>query len=144
MSYKKVIFNLTLLTTIIIIGFAFAITKEVEFTADKKVLNKGEKVCFTLKNNSNRVIVLPNSAPWVVISLSGKNKGKVVYAPVSTLALQKVPPNSTKKWCWDLKDFEGNFVHSGKYKIRLTYFINKKREFISTEIEIKAKIVKLK
>lgn len=141
MSSKKYIF--TLLTTIIIIGFAFAITGEIKFTADKKVLNKGETVCFILKNNSNKEVVLPNSAPWVVISLSGKNKGKVVYAPIATQSIQKVPPKTTKKWCWDLKDFEGDFVHSGKYKVRLTVFINKKREFLSTEIEIKAKIVKL-
>jgi len=143
MFTKKTIFNLTLIFSIIITGFVFANTKELQFIADKKVVNKGEKVCFLLKNNSKKEIVLPNSAPWVVISLSGRNEGKVVYSPIATLSLQKVPPTSEKKWCWDLKNFEGDYVHSGKYKVRLTVFINGKREFLSTEIEVKAKIVKL-
>ncbi len=143
MFTKKTIFNLTLIFSIIITGFVLANTKELQFIADKKVINKGEKVCFVLKNNSNNEIVLPNSAPWIVISLSGRDKGKVVYSPIATLSLQKVPPNSEKKWCWDLKNFEGDYIHSGKYKVKLTVFINKKKEFLSTEIEVKAKIVKL-
>lgn len=143
MFAKKTIFNLTLIFSIIITGFVFANTNGLQFVADKKIVNKGEKVCFILKNNSNKDIVLPNSAPWVVISLSGRNEGKVVYSPIATLSLQKVPPNSEKKWCWDLKDFEGNYVHSGKYKVRLTVFIGKISKFLSTEIEVKAEIVKL-
>ena len=143
MFSKKTVFGLTLLFSIIITVFAFANTKGLQFTTNKKVVNKGEKVCFVLKNNSNNEIVLPNSAPWVVISLSGRDKGKVVYSPIATLSLEKVLPNSEKKWCWNLKNFEGEYVHSGKYKVRLTVFINKKKEFLSTEIEVKAKIVKL-
>ncbi len=143
MFSKKTVFGLTLLFSIIITVFAFANTKGLQFTTNKKVVNKGEKVCFVLKNNSNNEIVLPNSAPWVVISLSGRDKGKVVYSPIATLSLEKVLPNSEKKWCWNLKNFEGEYVHSGKYKVRLTVFINKKKEFLSTEIEVKVKIVKL-
>ena len=141
--FKRNVFNLTLILFIIITVFAFASNQNIQFKPDKKIVNKGEKVCFTLKNNSNTYIVLPNSAPWVVISLSGKNKGKVVYSPVATLVIEKVPPNGTKSWCWDLKDFNNEYVHSGKYKVRLTYFINKQKEFISTEIEVKAKILGL-
>ncbi len=135
--------TLSLILLLIITSFSFANIKGLQFISDKKSVNKGEKVCFTLKNNSNKTVVLPNSAPWVVISLSGKNKGKVVFAPVSTQSLQYLKPNSEKKWCWDLKDFENEYVHSGKYKIRLTVFIDKKPVFLSTTIDVKAKIVRL-
>ncbi len=122
---------------LVFISFSMADTSKVQLILNKSVLKKNEKLCFTLKNNSNEKIYLPDTAPWVIIGNSGKYKGKVVYAPAVLPVITPLEPNQSKKWCWDLKNFNGLSVPSGKYIVRFTIFIGKEKVFISKEFEVK-------
>ena len=127
------------------LNMALAGKNNLEFKADKSVVKTGEKICFTFKNNSKGTVILPNSAPWIVISLNKKNEGKIVYAPIATLNLVPVEPSKSINWCWDLKAFEDktgerDYVRSGKYLARLTVFVNKKKLFLKTTFKVKSSL----
>jgi hypothetical protein len=109
----------------------------IKLELNKSVLKKNEKLCFTLKNTSNKTVYLPNTAPWVIIGETGKYKGKVVYAPVVAPVITPLKPGEKKQWCWDLKDFNGFSAPSGKYKVRMTLFKDKNKVFLSKPFEIK-------
>lgn len=118
---------------------------KLEFKADKSLVKTGEKICFTFKNNSKNTVILPNSAPWIIISLNKKDEGKIVYAPIGTLSLVPVEPSKSVNWCWDLKAFEDktgerDYVRSGKYLARLTVFVNKKKIFLKTTFKVKSSL----
>jgi len=71
-----------------------------------------EPVCFLLVNNSNKVLILPNPAPWKIL----KNK-EVVFSPITPQVLIKLLPGEKKGWCWDMRDNEGNYVPPGEYTL---------------------------
>jgi len=118
-------------------SFAASGINGIKLNLNKSVLKKNEKLCFTLKNTSKKTVYLPNSAPWVIIGVSGKYKGKIVYAPVVLPVITPLKPGEEKKWCWDLKDFNGLSAPSGKYKVRITIFKDGDKVFISAPFEIK-------
>ncbi|NPA12396.1 MAG: hypothetical protein GXO45_00250, partial [Aquificae bacterium] len=79
--------------------FTQVFAQDIEFKPLKKVFNKGEKVCFVLVNNSDAVIYLPNSAPWVVFE---KEKPEnIVYSPVALQVITTLKKGDKKQWCWE-------------------------------------------
>ncbi len=116
--------------TLMIFGFSFA---EIVFKPEKNTFKEGEKVCFYLKNDTNKTLYLPSTAPWVVFD----KEGKVLYSPVAIQKIVKIKPKSEKKWCWNQKNFKKEKVLSGDYKVRLTIFEDGKRKFLSFNVKIK-------
>ena len=111
--------------------FSFSLA-DVVFKPTKNVFKEGEKICFSLKNDTNKIIYLPSSAPWVVFD----KEGKVLYSPVAIQKIVKLKPKSEKKWCWNQKNFKNENVLSGEYKVRLTVFEDGKRKFLSFNVKV--------
>ncbi len=115
----------------ILFSWSFAIASElsnITFKLEKEKIKKGEKVCFSIENNSNDFIYLPSTAPWVIIDAKTQ---KIIYSPIASQMIVKLKPKESKKWCWDQKDVEGNEVPVGTYQVRITIFTKKgKREFL--------------
>ncbi len=115
----------------ILFSWSFAIASElsnITFKLEKEKIKKGEKVCFSIENNSNEFIYLPSTAPWVIIDAKTQ---KIIYSPIASQMIVKLKPKESKKWCWDQKDIEGNEVPVGTYQVRITIFTKKgKREFL--------------
>ncbi|WP_457642123.1 hypothetical protein [Persephonella sp.] len=111
------------------------LTGELEFKPEKEIINKYEKVCFYLVNNSDKVVYLPSSAPWAVFE--DEDFDKIVFSPIAAQQIIKLQPDQERKWCWDLKDFEGEIVPSGDYSIRLTVFRNGERVFLTSKVKVK-------
>ncbi len=115
----------------ILFSWSFAIASElsnITFKLEKEKIKKGEKVCFSIENNSNEFIYLPSTAPWVIIDAKTQ---KIIYSPIASQMIVKLKPKESKKWCWDQKDVEGNEVPVGTYQVRITIFTKKgKREFL--------------
>ncbi len=108
--------------------------KNIEFKLEKEKIKKGEKICFSIENNSNDIIYLPSTAPWVIIDAKTQ---KIVYSPIASQMIVKLKPKQSKKWCWNQKDFEGNEVPIGTYQIRITIFTKEgKRKFLSFPVVI--------
>lgn len=120
-----------ILAVLIFINISFA---SIVFKPDKEVYKKGENVCFYIENNTNKEIILPSSAPWVVFE-----DDKLLFAPVATQQIVKIKPRQKKKWCWNQKDFDKNEIISGEYTIRLTVFENGKRRFLTFKVKIQPK-----
>ncbi|WP_456400456.1 hypothetical protein [Persephonella sp.] len=126
----------TALAFLLTFSLSFAnLTEELEFKPEKEIINKDEKVCFQFKNNSKDEIYLPSSAPWAVFE--DEEFDKIVFSPIATQQILKLKPFEQKKWCWDLKDFQGEVVPSGDYSIRLTVFKEGKRIFLTSKIKVK-------
>ncbi len=119
----------------LIFNFSFASElKGIVFKTEKENIKKGEKICFSIENNSNKVIYLPSTAPWVVIDSKTQ---KIIYSPIASQMIVKLKPKSSKKWCWNQKDIEGNEVPIGTYQIRITIFTHKgKRKFLTFPLVI--------
>ncbi|RUM46514.1 MAG: hypothetical protein DSY47_07975 [Hydrogenothermus sp.] len=117
-----------ILAVLIFMNTSFA---SIVFKPSKEVYRKGENVCFYIKNNTNKEIILPSSAPWVVFE-----NDKLLFAPVATQQIVKIKPKQKKKWCWNQKDFDKNEILSGEYTIRLTVFENGKRKFLTFKVKI--------
>ncbi len=115
----------------ILFSWTFGIASElknISFKLEKEKVKKGEKICFSIENNSKDIIYLPSTAPWVVIDAKTQ---KIVYSPIASQMIVKLKPKQSKKWCWDQKDIEGNEVPIGTYQVRITIFTKKgKREFL--------------
>jgi len=107
----------------------------IEFKPVKESFNKSEEVCFYLVNNTDSVIYLPSSAPWVVFE--DKKFDKIVYSPVALQSIIRLEPSQKKEWCWKQKDFNNEQVPSGEYTIRLTIFKDGKRMFLTSIVKIK-------
>ncbi|HIQ25371.1 MAG TPA: hypothetical protein EYH43_05260 [Persephonella sp.] len=120
-----------ILAVLIFINISFA---SIVFKPDKEVYKKGENVCFYIENNTNKEIILPSSAPWVVFE-----DDKLLFAPVATQQIVKIKPRQKKKWCWNQKDFDKNEIISGEYTIRLTVFENGKRRFLTFKVKVQPK-----
>jgi len=120
-----------ILAVLIFMNISFA---SIVFKPDKEVYKKGENVCFYIENNTNKEIILPSSAPWVVFE-----DDKLLFAPVATQQIVKIKPRQKKKWCWNQKDFDKNEIISGEYTIRLTVFENGKRRFLTFKVKIQPK-----
>jgi uncharacterized cupredoxin-like copper-binding protein len=116
------------LIALLIVGVSFA---SVVFKPDKEIYKKGEKVCFYIENKSNKEIILPSSAPWVVF-----DKDNILFAPVATQRIIRIKPNEKKKWCWKQESFDSKEILSGEYTIRLTVFEDGKRKFLSFKVKI--------
>jgi len=114
--------------SLLFINFAFA---SIVFKPEKDIYKKGEKICFYLENKTDKIVLLPSSAPWVVFE-----KDKILFAPVAVQKITKVKPKQKKKWCWNQKDFDKNEIVSGEYTIRLTIFENGKRKFLTFNVKI--------
>jgi uncharacterized cupredoxin-like copper-binding protein len=136
---KRLIVFLILIFT----GSSFA--ENVEFKPEKQTFKKGEKVCFYLKNKSNKTVFLPSSAPWVVLGdvkeyklgEEREFKERVIYSPVANQVIVKVKPNEEKKWCWDQKTFEeAKEILSGEYTVRISVFEDGKLNFHSFKVKI--------
>jgi len=129
-------FKLSVFYTILIFSLFFAnLTGELEFKPEKEIINKDEKVCFHLVNNSDKAVYLPSSAPWAVFE--DEDFDKIVFSPIAAQRILEIKPYEEKKWCWDLKDFQGEIVPSGDYAIRLTVFKNGERVFLVSKIKVK-------
>jgi hypothetical protein len=94
----------------VIASFLFSCEEEFILILDKERYLEKEPVCFLLVNNSNKVLMLPNSAPWKIL----KNK-EVVFSPITPQVLIKLLPGGKKGWCWDMRDNEGKYVPPGEY-----------------------------
>lgn len=138
---------------IVFIGYFSAFGENVKFNIEKKKYKEGEKVCFSLKNISEKIIYLPSSAPWAILKEEKvdkryllpserkqniKNK-KIIYSPIAAQRILKLKKGETKKWCWKQKDIDGKSVEPGKYEVRITVFNPiGKRIFLSQQFEIVA------
>lgn len=120
-----------ILVVLIFMNISFA---SIVFKPYKEVYKKDENICFYIENNTNKEIILPSSAPWVVFE-----DDKLLFAPVATQQIVKIKPRQKKKWCWNQKDFDKNEIISGEYTIRLTVFENGKRRFLTFKVKVQPK-----
>lgn len=120
-----------ILAVLILMNTSFA---SIVFKSEKNVYKKGEIVCFYIENNTNKEIILPSSAPWVVFE-----NDKLLFAPVAIQQIVKIKPKQKKKWCWKQNDFDKKEILSGEYTIRLTVFENGKRKFLTFKVKIQPK-----
>jgi hypothetical protein len=96
----------------VIASFLFSCEEEFMLILDKERYLEKEPVCFLLVNNSNKVLMLSNPAPWKIL----KNK-EVVFSPITPQVLIKLLPGEKKGWCWDMRDNEGKYVPPGEYTL---------------------------
>ncbi len=109
-------------------------TSNITFKLKKEKIKKGEKVCFSIKNNSKDFIYLPSTAPWVIIEAKTQ---KIIYSPIASQMIVKLKPKEEKEWCWNQKDIEGNEVPTGTYQVRITIFTKKgERKFLKFPLVI--------
>jgi integral membrane sensor domain MASE1 len=87
----------------------------VVFGAVKDVFERSEPVVFRLVNNCGFNVVLPNSAPWLVVDAGGN----VVFSPVALQVITTVKPGEVREWTWDQRSSEGEVVPAGTYAVRL-------------------------
>jgi thioredoxin-related protein len=131
--YKRYYISFLLILSL----FSFAKASQVDnikFNLEKEKIKKGEKVCFSIENNSKEIIYLPSTAPWVIIDAKTQ---KIIYSPIASQMIVKLRPKNKKRWCWNQKDLEGNEVPTGTYQIRITIFTKKgKREFLQLPLVI--------
>ncbi len=128
--------------------FNFSFASKIIFQPEKGVYKKGEKVCFYLKNNSDKIIYLPSTAPWVVLGdvkeyklgEEREFKERPVYSPIANQVIVKLKPGQKKKWCWEQKTFKKDEkALAGNYKIRITVFENGKPKFYSFNVKVEPK-----
>lgn len=81
----------------------------------KDVYGRSEPVAIRLVNNCGFDIILPNSAPWLIIDSSGR----VVFSPIASQVIVTLRPGESKEWVWDQRDNEGRQVPPGTYTIML-------------------------
>jgi len=74
---KNFYFAILVTLGIFLVSYAQTQNEPAQLVLEKTVIAKDEKLCFSLKNTSNKVIYLPNTAPWVIIGKTGKYKGKI-------------------------------------------------------------------
>lgn len=87
----------------------------VVFKTDKEVYEVSENVVLVLENNCDFVLVLPNSAPWMITDASGR----VVYSPIALQVITELGPGGSVRWAWDQRDVDGRPVPAGRYFARL-------------------------
>jgi len=95
--------------------FLFACGEEVMLILDKERYSEKEEVCFLLLNNSDKVLILPNPAPWKIL----KNN-EVVFSPITPQVIVNLLPGKKKGWCWDMRDNKGKYVPPGEYTLLLS------------------------
>jgi len=82
---------------------------------DKRIYKQGEQVKITLENKCSYPIRLKNSAPWKIVTKSGKE----VFTPVALQVITEVKPRKSKTWVWNQRDNLGKQVKPGTYQIIL-------------------------
>jgi len=85
------------------------------FRSNKGVYERSEPVVLQLANNCDFNIVLPNSAPWLIIDSSGE----IVFSPITIQVITILKPGEVKEWAWEQKDNKGEFVPRGVYTVKL-------------------------
>jgi hypothetical protein len=101
-------------TSIVTRELSTVLTRTV-FGAVKDVFERSESVVFRLVNNCGFNVVLPNSAPWLVVDAGGN----VVFSPVALQVITTVKPGEVREWTWDQRSSEGEVVPAGTYAVRL-------------------------
>jgi hypothetical protein len=85
------------------------------FRSNKDVYERSELVVLQLVNNCVFNIVLPNSAPWLIIDSSGE----IVFSPIAIQVITILKPGEVKEWAWEQKDSRGEPVPPGVYTVKL-------------------------
>jgi hypothetical protein len=85
------------------------------FRSNKNVYERSELVVLQLVNNCVFNIVLPNSAPWLIIDSSGE----IVFSPIAIQVITILKPGEVKEWAWGQKDSRGEPVPPGVYTVKL-------------------------
>ncbi|OQA03973.1 MAG: hypothetical protein BWY68_00574 [bacterium ADurb.Bin400] len=67
----------------------------------------GEPVIFWLVNNTDRAVVMNNSAPWRIVN---ETNGETVYLPNAFMAITFLQPGQQKQWAWYPDDGRNLFV----------------------------------
>jgi hypothetical protein len=85
------------------------------FRSNKDVYGRSEPVVLQLANNCGFNIVLPNSAPWLIIDSSGE----IVFSPIAIQVITILKTGEVKEWAWEQKDSKGEPVPPGVYTVKL-------------------------
>lgn len=99
------------------------------FKTNKEIYKISERVFLVLMNNCDYVLVLPNSAPWMIID----EGGEIVFSPIALQVITEVKPGNERKWTWNQRDNDGNQVSAGTYYVKLTTING---GILTTEFEI--------
>jgi hypothetical protein len=85
------------------------------FRSNKDVYERSEPVVVRLVNNCSFDVVLPNSAPWLIIDSSGR----MVFSPIALQVITVLKSGEAKEWVWGQTDNEGKQVPAGTYIVKL-------------------------
>ncbi len=92
---------------------------------------RGEEITIILKNTGSKPLTLPNTAPWIIYRIYNTTP---VYQPIAAQVLVKLNPNETIKWTWDQRDYNGNTVDVGLYKVVIrTFELKLYKKFVIAE-----------
>lgn len=85
------------------------------FKTSRNVYKMSEDVVLVLRNNCDYVLILPNSAPWLITSIDDK----IIYSPIALQVVTDVRPGGEIEWVWSQRDGRGEQVSAGTYYAKL-------------------------
>jgi len=110
--------TMTVINTVTTTITAWKTSEEIScivFRSNKDVYERSEPIVMQLANNCDFNIVLPNSAPWLIIDSSGE----IVFSPIALQVITILRPGEVKEWAWEQKDNKGEPVLPGAYTVKL-------------------------
>ncbi len=114
-DYPSLYYFGTMRYILVVLSFfllAFSCEGNVVLILDKDEIDINESLCFSIINNSEEPIMLPNPNPWEIL-----RNDEIVYAPITIQVLTELPSGKARAWCWNLKSNEGILVAPGEYTL---------------------------
>jgi hypothetical protein len=89
-----------------------AVAEQVNYAyTDKTQYYEGDTIIVGIDNKGKDAIILPNTAPWVILD----KDGNVVYRAIGQTIPVVIDPDEKKEWQWNQKDDYGQRVPPGIY-----------------------------
>lgn len=95
---------------------------DTDLAVKQPVYKPGERIIFTLTNNGPSAITLANAAPFEI-----KRNDSLVFAPITTQAIQTLEPGDSQEFFWEQKDNDGQQVANGTYVVSVSYSLGEKK-----------------